>query len=308
LNDLPTSLPIEAVLAESPAPRPLQFVREVASLYHRNAWLFLKMLLPAAIFGYMALFLCTNRANEIGEHLPRGLAILEHKVELAEMTAYRWGGFVADWIFYCFAFAGMTVAVRKLAANDPVEPEECFQPVRESLVPFLSLAVVLCVLTMVTCLISVFVLTFVRIQFLKVFQWVWVPQNAVLFGFVIMFPGLLVVSRFGLTLPALILENCSVKQSFFRSDELTEGCWTILALLLLESVGGSYLAFVLPQWLAGFAIAHGFVPWWISWAALAVSLLAGVLLQPHMLVGFALLHIRRADGTCVRSRAIQNGY
>ncbi len=306
MKDQPTGLPIEAVLAEGPAPRSVQFVREVASLYHRNAWLFLKMLLPAAIFGYMALLLCTNRANEIGEHLPRGLAILEHKVELAEMTAYRWGGFAADWVLYCFAFAGMTVAVRKLAEGEPVEVEECFQPVRERLLPFLSLSFVLWMLTIAACLTSVFVFSFVRIQFLAVFRWA--QHDALLLGFATMFPGLLVVSRFGLALPALILEHCKVKQSFFRSDELTESCWTILALLLLESVGGSYLAFVLPQWLAGFAIAHGFVPWWMSWAALAVGLLAGILLQPHMLVGFALLHVRRADDTRVRSRALQTGY
>jgi hypothetical protein len=228
--------------------------------------------------------------------------------QLLEMAAFRFGGFTADWILYCFAFAGMTIAVRKLADGDPVEVEECFQPVRERLLPFLSLSFVLWAMTMLACLISAVVLTFVRIQFLKVFHWVWVPQNGILLGFAIMFPGLLVVSRFGLTLPALILEDCSVKESFFRSDELTEGCWTILALLLLESVGGSYLAFALPQWLAGFAITHGFAPWWMSWAAIAVGLLAGVLLQPHMLVGFALLHVLRADDARVHSRALQNDY
>jgi hypothetical protein len=285
------NLPIEAVLPEQTAPPPLVFVREVASLYHRNAWLFLKMLLPAALFGYCALILCTNRASEIYRQLPRGFAILEHKTQVLESTAFRLGGFLADWVFYCFAFAAMTVAVRKLVDGEDVETEECFKPVREKLLSFLPLSIVLWLLTFVASLLSIVIFGFLGARFGAILHWT--ARYAVLGGFAVMFPGLLLMSRFGLAIPALIVEKCSIKQSFFRSDELTEGCWIILAILLVESVGGSYLAYLFPQWLAGFAIARGFAPSWLSWAAIAVGLLLGVVLQPHMPVGFALLHTRR---------------
>lgn len=294
------SLPIEAVLSEQPAPAPWPFVREVASLYHRNAWLFLKMLLPAAIFGYFALYLCLSRANEIERRLPHGIQALQHKPELMEAKAFRFAGFTADWIFYCFAFAGMTVAVRKLDDGESVEAEHCFQPVRDRLLPFLSLSFMLWVLTAVACLVSMGLFTFLWIRFPDALRWV--SRQRLLLGFVGMFPGALFASRFGLAIPALILEKCSINQSFFRSDELTYDCRTILAILMLESVGGSYIAYLFPQWLLRLAFAHSFTPVWLSWAAVAVGLLLGVLLQPHMLVGFALLHARRADATLVSSQ------
>lgn len=68
---------------------------------------------------------------------------------------------------------------------------------------------------------------------------------------------------------------------------MTEGCWTILAILLLESVFGSLLILETPQWLFAAAFAHGFVPWWMSGVTLINGMLLGALLQPYFLVGFA---------------------
>jgi hypothetical protein len=286
------NLPIEAVLSEDTAPAPLPFVREVASLYHRNAWLFLTMLLPAAVFGYLAVLGATERANDILRYLPHGPERMRHIPELLESAAFRVGGFLLDWLLYLFAFAGISVAVRELVAGNDAEAEECLSPVRERLGAFLGLSVSLWLLTALAFFLSVLLSALAGSRLFPARPWT-VPQS-LLIGFVCFFPGLLIVSRFGLAIPALILEKCNVKQSFFRSDELTEHCWTILALLLVESVGGSYLAYMFPQWLASVAITHGVAPWWIGWAALVLGLLLGVLLQPHLLVGFALLYIRRS--------------
>jgi hypothetical protein len=103
MNDLPTGVPIEGVLSQKSSPPRLSLIRGVARLYHRNAWRFLKMLMPAALFGYAALYLCLARANEIGLALPHGLGVLEHKAERLEIAAFLFGGVVADWMFYCFA-------------------------------------------------------------------------------------------------------------------------------------------------------------------------------------------------------------
>jgi hypothetical protein len=62
---------------------------------------------------------------------------------------------------------------------------------------------------------------------------------------------LLVLSRIGLAIPALILDNCRVGQAMFRSDELTEGKWLTLASLLAKSLIGGYIAGTFPFWLAG---------------------------------------------------------
>jgi hypothetical protein len=66
---------------------------------------------------------------------------------------------------------------------------------------------------------------------------------------------LLVLSRFGLALPALILDNCRVGQAMFRSDELTEGKWVTLALLLAKPLIGGYIVGMYPLWLAGWICA-----------------------------------------------------
>jgi hypothetical protein len=295
VNEHLASAPIETVLAENTSPPSLSFVRDVASLYHRNVWLILKMLLPAAIFGYFVLYLCMARAAEIASELPRGPAILAHKIELVEMAAFRFGGFAADWMFYCFAFGAITVAVRKLADGEIPQVEECFAPVRERLVPFLTLSLLLLLLTLVLCVVFIFVFTVLPIHLSSAFRLM--TYGRLITGFAMMFPGLLIASRFGLAVPALILERCSIRQSFFRSDELTEGCWTILAILLLESVFGSLLVLEIPQWLFAAAFSHGFAPWWMSLVTLSIGILLGILVQPHLLVGFALLHVRRADST-----------
>jgi hypothetical protein len=64
---------------------------------------------------------------------------------------------------------------------------------------------------------------------------------------------LLVFSRFGLAVPALVLDDRSVSQAMFRSDELTEGKWLILAILLVKSLIGGYVAGMIPFWLPRWA-------------------------------------------------------
>jgi hypothetical protein len=49
------------------------------------------------------------------------------------------------------------------------------------------------------------------------------------------------MSRFGLAIPALILDDYRVGQSMFRSDELTERKWLILAALVGKCTSGATL-------------------------------------------------------------------
>jgi len=59
--------------------------------------------------------------------------------------------------------------------------------------------------------------------------------------------ALLVFSRFALAMPALILGDYPVGKAIFRSDELTERKWLVLAVLLLKSLVGGYIAGMLPS-------------------------------------------------------------
>jgi hypothetical protein len=276
---------------DNAAPPAIAFIKDVASLYHRNIWLFWKMLLPAAVFGYFVLFLATDRANAIFNSIPhRPELLLQHPIEIAEAALLRFGGFVADWVIYCFAFAGIAVAVDELEAEKQPTAEACFAGARERLVKFFGLSLALWFICVLAFAFWTFVTTALIVQ---------LGKANLLRNFAVSLPlyfvPIWVLSRFGLAIPAFVLEKSSISKAFFRSDELTAGCWAILAILLLESVGGSYLVFLLIQWLVWQAANHGVAPSWIANLGLPLGLLIGFFLEPHMFIGFALLFVRRSS-------------
>ena len=102
------------------------------------------MLLPAAVFGYFVLFLSLDRAYDIFNRLPRGYdMLLHHKLEVLEATLLRFGGYAADWVIYCFAFAGVAVAVDELEAGKQPSVEACFTGARDRLLRFFGLSLAL---------------------------------------------------------------------------------------------------------------------------------------------------------------------
>jgi hypothetical protein len=87
----------------------------------------------------------------------------------------------------------------------------------------------------------------------------------------------------------------------FRSDELTEGKWVTLAILLAKSLIGGYIAGMLPFWLAGWIWAYVQVPWQFLTVA---SIAAVTVVEPFMFVGFALLYIRTAVLSSASSKGL----
>ncbi len=284
-----------AAIGEDSPPPALPFVREVANLYHRNAWLLLKTLLPAACFGWMVLFLCFHKADEITRYVPRGFEARFHLKEIWEAAAVRVLGLTIEWLLYCFAFAAMCVAVTKLQSGEPALVEECFEVVRRRIGPFTRAAMALGSLVALSFMFTLIVIALLVVTFSHRYAPLTRKELSVLsicvWGFF-----LWGVARLGLAIPILFLENVNVRSAFRRSYRLTNGCSMILALLLLESVAGSYLAYLIPQWIWRAAYMHGLASVWMSWGAVGVGVFAGVLLQPHMLVGFALLFLRRKQG------------
>jgi len=70
--------------------------------------------------------------------------------------------------------------------------------------------------------------------------------------------ALIVVSRFFLAVPAVLLDDCRVGEAMFRSFKLTRGKWLTLAALLAKSLIGGHVAAMCPFWLASFI--HATVP------------------------------------------------
>jgi hypothetical protein len=103
---------------------------------------------------------------------------------------------------------------------------------------------------------------------------------------------LLILSRFGLAMPAVILDDYRIAKAMFLSDELTKGKWPILAVLLFKSLVGAYIAGVAPFWLARWTLAGVSLPSWFPWLLTAVSMAAVTLVEPIMFIGFALLYLK----------------
>jgi hypothetical protein len=286
--DVASAAPIHEVFP----PPAIPFIREVANLYHRNAWVFLKILLPAACFGWFIVILCFPQADEITRYVPRGLDAWYHLKEIWEAAAIRIFGLIVEWILYCFAFSGMCIAVAKFQSDEPVLTEECFEAVRRRIGAFTRAAMALGALVALSFMFAFIVIGLLAVtlshRYAPLTGKEWSILSLCVWGFF-----LWGVARFGLAIPVLFLENVNVRRALLRSYRLTNGCSMILGLLLLESVAGSYVAYMLPQWIWRAAYMHGLASIWMSWAATSVGVFAGVLLQPHMLVGFVLLFLRR---------------
>lgn len=265
-----------------------EFVAEVLRFYHRHFWLFVKLIAPAVIVGYVAVVMGRNEGQEIARHLPRGFELLGHQTEILEIWFANFVGFFVSWMVFCFSFGAICSAVGQIAAGAVPSASDCFAEVRRRVGSFLRLSTLLFALALVAVAASGLLDGAV--------VWIFHQRHAHPSFFIIkvasfFFAGLtlLVLSRFGLALPALILENCTVGQAMFRSDELTEGKWLILAILLAKSLIGGYVAGMVPFWLAGWIWAYVRLPSWF----LTVASIAGVIVvEPFMFIGFALLYIK----------------
>ena len=262
------------------------FLGDVFRLYRRHRWLFLKLVIPAVVFGYIAVIGAAHKSTEIIQHLPRGRGILQHQLEMFEALLIRMGGFFVSWLVYCFAFAGICSAVAELEKGELPNAESSLEPARRVLWPVMRISSALFFALLTGWILILFLVTYIVAK--TRMPW---TGGAWLLGLFASL-GLLVLSRFGLAVPAAVLDGLNARSSFLRSDEFTEGRWTILLVLVIEYVGGSLAAAWFPFWVADLVLRDLPNPMWLNWVLYACSIFASALIQPTMFVGFALLYLR----------------
>ena len=190
-----------------------------------------------------------------------------------------------------FSFAAICVAVRQIAGGVFPSVSDVLAEVRERTGPFLRISLLLFVL-----LLAALAATFwLSDHILSVLYELHVRPSG--FAIYLLAGGLwvsalLVFSRLVLAIPAVILDNCRVVQAMFRSDELTEGKWLTLAVLLAEAWLGGYLAGRSPFWLASWIPANISLPSWFPWVLTAASNAGVIVVEATMFVGFAILYLR----------------
>jgi hypothetical protein len=275
-----------------------EFVAEVLRTYHSHFWLFFKINAPAVIITTIAVITARTEVREIARHTPRGTEILE-------MGLINFLAWILSWMAFSFVFAATCLAAEESAAGFTASAWHSFLNIRERLGPFLGVSLLLSVLVMAMGAASVLLGAGVL---WALHEWRVHPTGllirAVSYGLVGL--GLLIVSRFFLAVPAVILDDCRVGQAMFRSDKLTQRKWLTLAALLTKSLIGGYVAAMCPFWLASFIHITVTLPSWFPWILLIASMIAVALVEPTMFVGFALLYLKMSPPGSAPSKVLMS--
>jgi hypothetical protein len=190
------------------------FVAEVLQTYHSRFWLFFKITAPAVIISTIAIITARNEVREIARHLPRGLELLAHRTEMFEMWLVNFSSWLVSWMAFSFAFGAICIALDETEAGFTPSAWNSLRNIRERLGPFLRISLLLFVLYLVAQAASVFLESGV---FWILHQLQIRPGRLAILvlSFVVVGPALLVLSRFALAIPAVILDDCRVGQAMF---------------------------------------------------------------------------------------------
>ena len=278
-------------LPESAQIRTRAFIKETLRLYSNHRWVFIKLIFPAVLIGYISVMLSRYEGRQI---YLEALAQRDYRNAisvLVEVQVVSLAGWLVSWLASCVCFGAICSAAEHLGEVPDISVATSFSSVRTRLGPLLKLSLLLfgiLILLEPTFWPGPnfwFWTTLGRLRTLS-------PALSLALTYLLASAGPLVVSRLALSIPAVILDDYPVGQAMFRSDELTEGKWSLLAILLLKSVLGGYLAGMLPYWVIRLLVDRAVLPFWFYWGLAATSIAAVTVVEPIMFIGFALLYMK----------------
>ena len=272
----------------------MHYVHEAWTLYRNHFWLILKLILPAVLISYFVTSVLAQKMAEFSRHMPSHIGDPIPPFLLVQVGSFRTAGFLTSWIGYCFSYAAICVAVSKVETGIFPDAEDCFSAVRERLVAFLKISALLFFVLVPISVVLVALGTFIQAQYLSRFIPLpsWIAYQAGAFCF---FLSCLIVSRFSLAHPSVLFEDTTTISSLFKSDELTEGKWTQLSLLIFE---GTLFPFYMAQalfWILQRAGVSVPLPAWSYTAVYYLSVTLSILTEPIMLIGFAIMYLETRE-------------
>lgn len=265
------------------------FVGDVFRLYHTRLSLFLKLTAPAVLLGTVAILAARNEGIEILRHAKFTWQSPSMYLTLLEEWFVNTIGWAVSWTSFGFAFACICVAVRQVTRSNERSAKEVFREVAREMGPFLRITLLLFLIFLVLVYFTEAVVLRVILRILGRFPLQY-PFVIFILSFALYTALALIMSRFALAIPAVVLDESRVGRSLFLSDELTEKKWAILAILLIKSILGGYIAGMSPFWLARWLLSGVHLPSWSSWVLTAASVAAVSYVEPIMFIGFALMY------------------
>jgi len=267
------------------------FVAEVLRKYHSHFWLYFRITAPAVTISTIAIITARNEVRGIWRHLPRGVEMLTHHAEILEIWLINLSAWFVSWIAFSLVFGAICIALDESVTGFTPSAWSSFLNIRERFGTFLRLCLLLFVLALVTEAASGLLGTGV----FWVLHQLHVHPTSFLIAVVsygIVGFAFLLLSRFALAIPAVVLDDCRVGRAMLRSDELTQGKWLALAALLAKSLIGGYVAGMCPFWLASFVRVTVPLPSWFPWMLTGASIILVSVVEPTMFIGFALLYLK----------------
>jgi hypothetical protein len=272
----------------------LTFLREVSAIYTNRFWFYFRMMVPAIVFGYIAVYATSTKAYAMARHaylVGGGL----NSGEAWAATALKTSGYLVSWLLYSFSFAAICAAIRTDHNGGNPEFEASFTVARRKTAQIFGAASVLFILTCLAFVLSILVGS---LHAIVLRDWQSLPQ-IVSFSvmYIVMLTLLTCISRLALSVPAIVLDSLPIKRAMFLSDALTEGRNLALSLLLLESLGGAYLAFKVPFVCADLVwqLSPFSSPDWLGYVLLALGMSGSALIQPSLFIGLAHLYEAEHD-------------
>lgn len=267
------------------------FVGEVLRTYHGHFWLFFKITAPGVLIGTVGILAARNESREILRHLPRGAEMLTHHTQILKMSLVNLSGWIVSWMAFSCVFGATCIALEESVSGFLPLAWRSFLHIREAWGAFLRLSLVLFMLALLAVVVAMLLGMGV---ILMLYQWsglhtrLW--TTVVSFG--LSGSAFLVLSRFALAIPAVLLDDCGVAQAMYRSVRLTQGMWLTLAALLAKSLIGGYVAGMMPFWLASYLPVTASLPSWFPWILTVLSIIGVTVVEPTMFVGFSLLYLK----------------
>jgi hypothetical protein len=121
-----------------------EFVEEVLRVYRGQFWLFIKLVAPAVVVGYVAVLMGRSEGREITRHLPHdGLALLSHQTEFVEIWLADSAGYLLSWMAFSFSFGAICFAVGQIGAGVTPSVADSLGAITHRLGSFLRLSLFL---------------------------------------------------------------------------------------------------------------------------------------------------------------------
>ncbi len=274
------------------------------TLYRRHFWLFIGIMALPHIVNVAVVLLLQGLVGPIFA-LPPGLDPAKAGMD-ADLAAGKYllvilVAAVVGWVLYSLAMGATTFAVSEVYLGRPSTIRGAYQRIRGRLG-----ALMYAVLQVMLRFIGLLVLVSIFSAFLIGVSGAMLGRsNPVLFGvlgllvMLLMFAGFVlafwIVLRYGVVVPALLLENLKARQALKRSAWLTKGYrGRIFLTFLLMSLLAYVVILVLqgPFWIvtALTAAKSGHVPAWLGTLSVAAAGLGGALSGPLLMIGFAVLY------------------